>query len=95
MCLSSVCTSDRAPKSYSPAQTLEESSFVFGHQHVGKKGNILTYQEERSGQTVVLQLLWPSRDAMQPKRLFPIYLHGERDFCNSLELFLSIQTATK
>ena len=40
-----------------------------------------------SGQSAILQLLRPLRDAMQPKKTFPIDLQEERDVCNSVDSF--------
>ena len=40
-----------------------------------------------SGQTVRLQFLRPSRDAMRPKKTFLIHLHGERNICNFMDTF--------
>ena len=47
-----------------------------------------------SGQTVVLQ--FPRYVFLcGPKRLFPIHLHWEREVCNEINIFLSIQTPAK
>ena len=55
-------------------------------------------QEERQALKQILPVaVIVQRDMipLDPKRLSPIDLHGERDICNSVNIFLSVQTITK